>query len=84
MQRESKAYLEETSESWDENFAYMLDFDDECKITDYQVWAGFGSNISCEQGPADRGEKGPVMGKRPSYPLKRGSVALNVISTSVK
>ncbi|KAF9008802.1 hypothetical protein BDQ17DRAFT_77510 [Cyathus striatus] len=32
-----------TGESWDEKFAYMLDFDDELKVTDYQVWADSGA-----------------------------------------
>ncbi|KAI0705197.1 hypothetical protein BC835DRAFT_1314922 [Cytidiella melzeri] len=30
-------------ESWDEQFVYMLDFDDEAKVTDYQVWADSGA-----------------------------------------
>ncbi|KIK65654.1 hypothetical protein GYMLUDRAFT_70745 [Collybiopsis luxurians FD-317 M1] len=32
-----------TGESWNETFAYMLDLDDEGKITDYQVWADTGA-----------------------------------------
>lgn len=32
-----------TGDSWEETFAYMLDFDEENKITDYQVWADSGS-----------------------------------------
>lgn len=28
---------------WDEQFAYILDFDDEGKVTDYQVWADSGA-----------------------------------------
>ncbi|KAF9240658.1 hypothetical protein BU15DRAFT_45629 [Melanogaster broomeanus] len=28
-----------TKESWDETFTYVLDFDDESKVTAYQVWA---------------------------------------------
>ncbi|ESK93763.1 hypothetical protein Moror_1461 [Moniliophthora roreri MCA 2997] len=39
-----------TSESWDETFAYMLDFDDECKITDYQVWADSGAAYLASKG----------------------------------
>lgn len=32
-----------TGESWDESFAYILSFDDGCRITEYQVWADSGS-----------------------------------------
>ncbi|KAF8897204.1 hypothetical protein BD779DRAFT_357420 [Infundibulicybe gibba] len=32
-----------TGESWDETFAWMLDFDDEGRVTEYQVWADSGS-----------------------------------------
>ena len=28
---------------WNEQFAYVLDFDDEGKVTDYQVWADSGA-----------------------------------------
>ncbi|KAI0825823.1 hypothetical protein BC629DRAFT_1450796 [Irpex lacteus] len=28
---------------WDEQFVYVLDFDDEAKVTDYQVWADSGA-----------------------------------------
>ena len=28
---------------WNEQFAYILDFDDEGKVTDYQVWADSGA-----------------------------------------
>ena len=30
-------------QGWDEKFAYVLDFDDEGKVTDYQVWADSGA-----------------------------------------
>jgi len=33
----------ETGESWDETFSYALDFDQERKVTDYQVWADSGA-----------------------------------------
>jgi len=33
----------ETGQIWDETFTYSLDFDDESKITDYQVWADSGA-----------------------------------------
>ena len=32
-----------TRESWDEAFIYMLDFDDELKVTDCQIWADSGA-----------------------------------------
>lgn len=44
----------ETGESWDETFAYMLDFDDEGKITDYQVWADTGSAYLARKGELDK------------------------------
>ncbi|KAF9076581.1 hypothetical protein BDP27DRAFT_1313574 [Rhodocollybia butyracea] len=40
----------ETGESWDETFAYMLDFDDEGKVTDYQVWADSGAAYLARKG----------------------------------
>ncbi|KAF9644556.1 transcription elongation factor S-II [Thelephora ganbajun] len=33
----------ETHESWDEVFTYVLDFDHEAKITDWNVWADSGA-----------------------------------------
>jgi hypothetical protein len=33
----------ETGQTWDETFTYSLDFDDESKITNYQVWADSGA-----------------------------------------
>ena len=35
---------------WDEKFAYMLDFDDEGKVTDYQVWADSGATYLAWKG----------------------------------
>lgn len=32
-----------TKESWDETFVYILDFDQDSKITDYQIWADTGA-----------------------------------------
>ncbi|PPR03840.1 hypothetical protein CVT26_000839 [Gymnopilus dilepis] len=32
-----------TKQSWDETFTYTLDFDDELKVVQYQVWADSGS-----------------------------------------
>lgn len=32
-----------SAESWDETFAYMLDFDEEGKVAEYQVWADSGA-----------------------------------------
>jgi hypothetical protein len=33
----------ETGESWDETFAYVLDFDDDAKVVRYQIWADSGA-----------------------------------------
>jgi len=35
---------------WDEQFTYMLDFDDEAKVTDYQVWADSGAAYLARKG----------------------------------
>ena len=35
---------------WDEEFVYMLDFDDEGKVTDYQVWADSGAAYLAKRG----------------------------------
>ncbi|KAF9468917.1 hypothetical protein BDZ94DRAFT_1208065 [Collybia nuda] len=32
-----------TAERWEETFAYMLDFDEEGKVAEYQVWADSGA-----------------------------------------
>ncbi|KIJ20896.1 hypothetical protein PAXINDRAFT_125431 [Paxillus involutus ATCC 200175] len=39
-----------TKESWDETFTYVLDFDDENKITGYQVWADTGAAYLASKG----------------------------------
>ncbi|KIJ57854.1 hypothetical protein HYDPIDRAFT_120262, partial [Hydnomerulius pinastri MD-312] len=39
-----------TNESWDETFTYVLDFDDENKVTDYQVWADTGAAYLASKG----------------------------------
>ncbi|TFK43272.1 hypothetical protein BDQ12DRAFT_731313 [Crucibulum laeve] len=46
-----------TGESWDETFAYMLDFDDELKVTDYQVWADSGAAYLARVGKLDEVRK---------------------------
>ncbi|KAL0580904.1 hypothetical protein V5O48_001098 [Marasmius crinis-equi] len=46
-----------TEGSWDETFAYMLDFDDERKITDYQVWADSGAAYLARRGKLDEVRK---------------------------
>lgn len=33
----------ETRESWDETFAYVLDFDEDAKVVRYQIWADSGA-----------------------------------------
>jgi hypothetical protein len=40
----------ETEQSWDEVFTYVLDFDDEAKVTDYQVWADSGACYLAREG----------------------------------
>ncbi|TFK80760.1 hypothetical protein K466DRAFT_591676 [Polyporus arcularius HHB13444] len=37
-------------QSWDEQFAYILDFDQDAKITDYQVWADSGAAYLARRG----------------------------------
>ncbi|EMD38920.1 hypothetical protein CERSUDRAFT_133551 [Gelatoporia subvermispora B] len=37
-------------QGWDEKFVYMLDFDDEGKVTDYQVWADSGAAYLAHRG----------------------------------
>jgi len=39
-----------TRESWDETFAYVLDFDDQDKVTRYQVWGDTGALYLASQG----------------------------------
>ena len=39
-----------TGESWDETFAYIIDFDEGLKVTDYQVWADSGAAYLASQG----------------------------------
>jgi hypothetical protein len=42
-----------TGESWDEMFAYLLDFDHELKVTDYQIWADSGAAYLAKLGKLD-------------------------------
>ncbi|OJA07790.1 hypothetical protein AZE42_14072 [Rhizopogon vesiculosus] len=44
-----------TEQSWDEIFTYVLDFDDDFKVTNYQVWADTGAAYLASRGqlPAD-------------------------------
>ncbi|TFY50187.1 hypothetical protein EVJ58_g11151 [Rhodofomes roseus] len=37
-------------ETWEEDFAYMLDFDHDGKVTDYQVWADSGAAYFAQRG----------------------------------
>lgn len=46
-----------TKESWDETFAYMLDFDEEGKVTDYQVWADSGAAYLARIGKLNEARK---------------------------
>lgn len=56
--QESQSFCEGTShlhmdQSWDETFTYSLDFDDELKVTDYQVWADSGAAYLARLGKLD-------------------------------
>jgi len=53
----AKFVWKSTGESWDETFAYMLDFDDEAKITDYQVWADTGAAYLASKGDLEKTRK---------------------------
>ncbi|EPQ56345.1 hypothetical protein GLOTRDRAFT_138102 [Gloeophyllum trabeum ATCC 11539] len=39
-----------TQEAWSETFHYALDFDEELKVTDYQVWADSGAAYLARKG----------------------------------
>ncbi|KAF8974418.1 hypothetical protein BDZ97DRAFT_21640 [Flammula alnicola] len=39
-----------TGQSWDETFTYTLDFDDELKVIQYQVWADSGAAYLARNG----------------------------------
>jgi hypothetical protein len=43
----------QTKQSWDEVFTYVLDFDDQAKITCYQVWADSGACYLAREGKLD-------------------------------
>jgi len=42
-----------TGQSWDETFAYALDFDDELRVSDCQVWADSGAAYLAKMGKLD-------------------------------
>lgn len=46
-----------TENSWDEIFAYMLSFDDELKVVEYQVWADSGAAYLARLGQLDKVRK---------------------------
>lgn len=50
----------ETCQSWDETFTYSLDFDDELKVTDYQVWADSGAAYLASIGRLDEARESKV------------------------
>lgn len=39
-----------TGQGWDETFAYMLHFDDEFKVKDYEIWADTGAAYLASKG----------------------------------
>ncbi|KAJ2920594.1 hypothetical protein H1R20_g16500, partial [Candolleomyces eurysporus] len=40
----------ETGKAWDETFAYVLDFDEDAKLTRYQIWSDTGSAYLASKG----------------------------------
>lgn len=44
---------EGNGQAWNERFIYMLDFDQEGKVTDYQVWADSGAAYLARKGELD-------------------------------
>lgn len=42
-----------TKQSWDEAFAYVLDFDEEGKVAEYQIWADSGAAYLARIGKLD-------------------------------
>ncbi|KIY51949.1 hypothetical protein FISHEDRAFT_36078 [Fistulina hepatica ATCC 64428] len=47
-----------TGQTWDESFAYMLKFDEACKVVDYQVWADSGAAYLARIGKLDEVRNG--------------------------
>ncbi|KAI0708849.1 hypothetical protein C8T65DRAFT_206727 [Cerioporus squamosus] len=45
---------EGNGQSWDEQFAYILDFDQDAKVTDYQVWADSGAAYLARRGELNK------------------------------
>jgi hypothetical protein len=39
-----------SGQSWDEVFTYVLAFDDDCKVTRYEIWADSGAAYLAERG----------------------------------
>jgi hypothetical protein len=39
-----------TGDSWNETFTYVLDFDHDCKVTNYEVWADSGAAYLASRG----------------------------------
>ncbi|RDB20508.1 hypothetical protein Hypma_012407 [Hypsizygus marmoreus] len=46
-----------TGESWDETFAYILDFDEDAKVAEYQIWADSGAAYLAGKGQLDEARK---------------------------
>ncbi|KAI0644213.1 hypothetical protein C8Q79DRAFT_1002145 [Trametes meyenii] len=49
-------------QSWDEEFVYMLDFDQNAKVTDYEVWADSGAAYLARRGELKQVIEGKVCG----------------------
>lgn len=54
---------------WNERFAYMLDFDDEGKVTDYQVWADSGAAYLASKGQLDQSRKVSIYEVLVAFPV---------------
>jgi hypothetical protein len=50
VQGKARFTYRSTKSSWEETFVYRLSFDEEAKITDYQVWADSGAAYLASKG----------------------------------
>ena len=63
-------------QAWDEEFAYVLDFDQDAKVTDYQVWADSGAAYLARKGELAQltQDEGEGEGKVRMCPASTGAV----------
>ena len=80
---------------WDETFAYVLDFDEEGKVTDYQVWSDSGAAYLASKGQLNQlrevssclsadGPQGSLYTPRNSRPKKSRNKVAIVIQSCVR